>query len=101
MIHSITISSVLILDYILTFIGLDLGIIREGNFFLLWLFELPFILALSLRIIMALGLIKLFNHYKKRPNRDYRTALTAFYSIYSIVMALHFTWILQYFSIQA
>ncbi|MGI6537794.1 MAG: DUF5658 family protein [Caldicoprobacterales bacterium] len=39
-------------DFILTYLGISAGIIEEANPFLVWLFELPFIAGLIIRLLM-------------------------------------------------
>lgn len=86
-------------DFILTYFGISLGIITEGNALLIWLFQVPFIVGLIIRFLMFLGLIympiKFIKKGKIRPlisKAFYGIAFTANIG----VLCMHLYWIVLY-----
>lgn len=83
-------------DFILTYLGISAGIIEEANPFLVWLFELPFITGLLLRLIMAAVIIylpiRMIKAGKIRPvlaKAYYGVAYTA----NVLILGVHLYWI--------
>jgi hypothetical protein len=86
-------------DYFLTYIGIQRQIIEEANPILIWLFELPFLAGLTLRILMATIFIylpiRMIKTGKIRP-----VLAKAYYAVANsanaIILCVHFYWIVSY-----
>jgi hypothetical protein len=83
-------------DFILTYLGVSAGIIEEANPFLVWLFELPFLAGLALRLTMAAIVIywpiRMIKAGKIRPvlaKAYYGVAYTA----NVLILGVHLYWI--------
>lgn len=87
-----------IVDYILTFIGIKGNIIVEGNFFMVWLFNISFYEGIIIRFIM-LFLILSVVCYIKKYYKHYKYFIVSINLLYTFVMVLHINWIVYYFSI--
>jgi hypothetical protein len=86
-------------DFILTYLGVSAGIIEEANPALVWLFELPFLAGLALRLTMAAIVIywpiRMIKAGKIRP-----VLAKAYYGIaYTVntgILGVHLYWIISY-----
>lgn len=71
-------------DYVLTFIGLDAGVIEEANPFMIWFTELSWGWALVVRLLMFLFIVylpmKLANKFKEKPINESGSALNKFFT---------------------
>lgn len=86
-------------DFVLTYMGVSSGIIEEANPLMVWMFELPFVPSLLLRILM--GFIFLYIPYRLIKTGKVRPALVkAFYGIaYAAnigILCVHLYWIITY-----
>lgn len=86
--------SMFLIDYILTYIGIQNNIIVEGNPLMIWLFEINFINGFMIRIIMALIIYSLIlyikNHYK-----SYRQFIIFICIVYSSIIPFHLYWLIN------
>lgn len=86
-------------DFILTWLGVSAGIIEEANPMLIWLFELPFLAGLILRILMGAIVIylpiKLIKTGKIRP-RLAKAYYGIAYAVNAGMLGVHLYWIITY-----
>lgn len=82
----------LIVDYILTYIGIKVGLVEEANILMIWLFELPLLKGLLIRCIMSLFIIMPF-FYLEKHCKYYKKVLVVVISGYIFIMFLHLRWI--------
>jgi hypothetical protein len=83
-------------DYLLTYWGIHIGFVSEGNGLMRWLMELPFVYGFLAKIIMS-GLL-LFPVLLARNHRKkiYKYALYIIFAAYGITFALHGYWVCLY-----
>ena len=82
-----TIYLFLIFDYLLTYIGIRLNIIEEANILMIWLFKLPLIQGLLIRIILS-GVVMFPFYYLKKNCKYYKKVFGLVIVIYVFVMGL-------------
>lgn len=86
-------------DFILTYLGISAGIIEEANPFLVWLFELPFLVGLLLRIAMGAVLIylpiRMIKAGKIRPALA-KVYYGVTYTVNILILGVHLYWIIGY-----
>lgn len=87
-----------IVDYLLTFIGIKNNIIEEGNYLMVWLFNIGFYQGIIIRFVMLFLILLLVDYIRKRY-KYYEYFIIGINSIYSIVMILHIYWIIYYLSL--
>jgi uncharacterized membrane protein len=85
----------LLLDYLLTYIGVQFGVITEGNPLMAWLFNMPIIQGLFIRICMIALLIVPFVLLKYLKYKHLQKLLIAINAAYFLVFIAHFYWISQ------
>lgn len=85
--------SLMILDFILTSIGISLGVIIEGNFLMGWLMALPFAAGLLVKTGMSIILLTPIYYAKLKNKRIYKVALWTAFIAYGIIMVMHALWI--------
>lgn len=83
----------LMIDYVLSYIGIRINIIEDANPLMVWLFYLPFGQGIIIRAIMS-GLVLTPFLWLKTRCSYYNQLLSFIYFIYSFVMALHMRWIM-------
>lgn len=81
-----------VVDYILTYIGIQRGVITEGNPLMVWLFEFSFIKGVAIRIAMAFLVFAVF-WFIRRNYRHYKRLIVGINLFYSTVMVLHLRWL--------
>lgn len=96
MIHLFFIFMAMLIDFILTSIGLKVGIIEEANGLMLWLFDLAVAQAFVAKILISLLVLLPFVFLYKKDPAAFKKAYSITYVIFGIVFALHFHWIFQY-----
>lgn len=84
--------ALLIIDYLITYLGIQIGIITEANPLMRWLFELPIEKGLPIRAAMSLIVI-LPLWYLKKHYKYYRRVIAFILAIYAVVMGMHYLWI--------
>ena len=84
---------VVMLDYILTYIGVTIGIVYEANPFMVWLFEMDLWAGLMIRAVMATVLVGMFYYIKQKTEKAYTRLLVFFYVVNAVVMGFHLYWI--------
>lgn len=86
-------------DFILTYLGISAGAIEEANPLLVWLFELPFIAGLTIRIIMG-AIIICYPIYTIRRGKIRPALAKAYYGVaYTaniVILGMHLYWIILY-----
>ena len=89
--------TLIIIDFVLSFIGITLGVISEANPFLIFLFEMEFLPALFIRFLMAFGIYLLFTFSVKlaKPHQIKMVAMAINFSVCVnlFIMLLHGRWI--------
>jgi riboflavin transporter FmnP len=86
----------MILDYVLTKYGMSVDFIREGNPLMQWLMNLPFVIGLTIKVIVSAVLLIPFCIAKKKSKRMYKYAMFLVLGAYCIVYFLHMYWIYWY-----
>ena len=86
--------SLMMVDFILTYLGVHLNIINEANPFLVWLFELPFLASLTLRLIHVGGVLLGLECLKTKKYKGYSKVVTFALIINLILLILHVRWLL-------
>jgi len=84
----------MILDHILTYIGISLDIISEGNKLICWLFDLPFLYSLIVRAFLCGLTLTPFIFYAKFYKDKCRRILIFLNTFYSLIFVLHLRWIM-------
>ena len=84
---------VIMMDYVITYVGIRAVGIEEANPFMVWLFAYDIFTGLVLRGIMALGIIALLYWIKQKNEKYYTGILVFFYAIMLMVFSLHIHWI--------
>ena len=84
---------VIMMDYVITYVGIRAVGIEEANPFMVWLFAYDIFTGLVLRGIMALGICLVLNWIKHKNRKYYTRILVFFYAIMLMVFSLHIHWI--------
>lgn len=87
-----TIYLFLMTDYLLTYIGIRLNLIEEANTLMVWMFEMPLMKGLIIRLVIS-GVVILPFYYLKTHCRYYKKVIAAVIILYVGVMVLHIRWI--------
>lgn len=88
----IAVYTLLITDYLITYLGIHLGAITEANPLMRWLFTLPIEKGLPIRAAMSLIVIAPLWYLKKRY-KYYRRVIAFILAVYAVVMGMHYLWI--------
>lgn len=86
-------------DFILTYLGISSGIITEGNALMVWLFKLPFVAGLIIRLLMSLIIIYVpIQWIRKGKVRPFiaKTYYGIAYSVNFVILGMHLYWIIMY-----
>lgn len=83
----------MVLDYILTFVGIKNGIIVEGNPIMCFMFQYNFIVGLLFRISYAGIILAMLYNIKKNNIYKYIEINMFVGAIYLYVFNLHFQWL--------
>lgn len=88
----------MIIDFIFTFIGINIyEIIEEGNILLIWLFKMPFPISFLIRIGFSLLLIYLCEYIYESNYKYYKQFIYFAIGINTCVILIHFKWIIALF----
>ena len=90
----------MMLDYALTMIGIDIGIIVEGNGLMCWLVSMPWQYGVVVKTAMSVLLLTPLYIAKKKQVPLYRTALIIVLIAYACVFTMHIYWITMYLQIR-
>lgn len=82
----------LMVDYLLTYVGIQFGIIEEANPLMVWLFKLPLYQGLPVRLLMSLAITAPII-YLERHCTYYKKFFSVICAIYAVVFVLHVMWI--------
>jgi len=89
--------TMIMLDYFLTYIGINmLGCIGESNQLLVKMFEMSFMKSLIIRLIQASVIVLLSWIIYKYGNKYFNDYMTFGIGINTVVMILHIIWITIY-----
>lgn len=86
----------MMLDYALTMIGIEIGFIVEGNGLMCWLVNMPWQYGVVVKAVMSVLLLTPLYIAKKKEVALYKTALIIVLLAYAWVFSLHIYWIEQY-----
>ena len=89
------ISILMILDYILTYIGINKGIISEANPLMVCFFSYPFSIGIFIRIFMVILLLVPFYILKYKHFKLYLRYASIACFLYVPVFILHIRWIIE------
>ena len=84
--------TLMMFDYLLTYIGIKLYVIYEGNILMLWLFEYNLFYGLILRLMTGLILLSII-YYLKGKTKAYGYVLGFAILSNLAVLGLHLRWI--------
>jgi hypothetical protein len=90
----------MMLDYALTMVGLNIGIITEGNILMVWCTELPWQYGVVVKASMSVLLLTPLYIAKKKEVPLYRTALIIVLIAYACVFTMHIYWITMYLGVR-
>ena len=91
---AIILASIQMIDFPLTYWGINvLGVIREANPFMVFMFEINFPLALFIRTVSVTLIFWLIIEIRNRCRKRYRDAVVIGLICNMIVMYLHYIWI--------
>lgn len=88
--------TLIIVDYILTFIGIQFNIIEEANPIMQGLLNLDFGQGLFIRILLAILLLIPFYICKNKDILFYKKSVISVIMIYIPVMTIHAIWIFRF-----
>lgn len=84
----------MLIDFLLTYIGVSIGVIKEGNPLIAWSFNLPYWQSIGVRLIsVLLVFIPLLILYRMNPN-VYKKVLILAYIVNFIIIIIHLYWII-------
>lgn len=88
----------IIIDYLLTYIGVNnLEVVYEANPLMVWFFELPFFQGFLIRVIYAGFIIILSYFLYKNEYENYDVFMKFALGVNIFVLMIHFRWVLKYF----
>lgn len=89
----------IILDFLLTYMGINyIGCIQEGNPIMVWLFELPFVVAFIIRIIIGTIIYLMYKFIQKSAEKAYKKIVAFALIAENLVLFLHLRWLILYLS---
>lgn len=90
--------SLIMLDFIFTYIGINkLNVIREGNPIIVWMFELPFLQALLIRLLYGFLVIILCVFICESQYKYYNEFIALALAVNILILILHLRWVVKYF----
>lgn len=93
--YNLIIFGLMMLDYILTYAGIHhFNCITEGNFFMVWLFEIPFITGGLVRAVQCLMICSLLKYIQINGSQYYNKFIKIVLLAEIWVMLAHLVWIL-------
>ena len=92
---NIVLFCIMMIDYILTYIGLDKGVIAEGNKFMVWLFNLDFKEGFIIRIILTTVIVGICVYIKEVEHKWYKYLIGTGLMSNLFIFILHFNWIIR------
>ncbi|MTI66294.1 MAG: hypothetical protein FH753_06805 [Firmicutes bacterium] len=87
---------IVVFDYVLTYKGIQLGVIYEFNPCMVYFMTLPFNLGVILRILITYVLVKILKYGIEKNGREW--ILTGMILIQLVPYTIHVTWIYSVFS---
>lgn len=89
----------IILDFLLTYLGINyIGCIQEGNPIMVWLFELPFVIAFIIRIIIGTIIYLMYKFIQKNAEKAYKKIVAFALIAENLVLFIHLRWLILYLS---
>lgn len=93
--YNFIIVSLMMLDYLLTYVGIHhFDCITEGNMFMVWLFELPFVLGVLVRITQCSVIYILLRYIQIKGNQYYNKLILLLITLEIGVILAHLVWII-------
>jgi hypothetical protein len=84
---------IMLADYALTKIGMQIGMVTEGNGLMQWLVNLPIGYGIVIRALMCFMLLIPIHLVKRNNKRLYIAAVSIALTANIIVLAMHCVWI--------
>ena len=81
--------TLVILDFLFTYIGIQIGIFTEANPFVIWLFNLDFIYALIIKIFYTSILLALISNFYDCKKKIINSLMNICFSAYAIINIFH------------
>jgi len=92
----VTIIILCMLDYVLTYKGIKLNFIFEGNPLMVKLFELSFIKGFLIKLLLIVGMLTPLYYCKHYDLLFYKIGTMILIIAYIYIMVLHTIWIVKY-----
>lgn len=89
----------MMLDYALTMVGLNLGIITEGNILMLWCVQLPWQVGSIVKAIISIVLLIPIYIAKRQELPLYKIAVVIILGVYILLFMMHTYWIFMYMGV--
>jgi len=86
----------IILDFLLTYAGISLGVIHEANPIMAWTFQLPFWQGFMIRIVGVIFVAIIFYALYKMNRKAYKKVLIFANTLNVFVLVLHLLWIFAF-----
>lgn len=83
----------ILLDFLLTYAGISLGIVREANPLIAWTFDLAFWQGFMIRILGAIFVSIIFYALYKMNRKAFRKVLIFANTVNVMVLMMHLLWI--------
>ena len=90
---------IMLLDYVLTKIALNIGICYEANILMTWLVNMPVFPGILIKAAMGIVLLIPFYIIRKKNSRFYRGSVIIVLGLYLFVYVMHGIWIYTILSI--
>ena len=84
---------VMMIDYFLTYWGLNLGFIREGNPLMQWLMDMPLYYGVFVKLAICSALVFPLFIFRNKARKVSRAGLIVAFAAYAYVFSMHGYWI--------
>lgn len=95
MIDLFILSSFMYLDYLFTYIGIQLNFIEEANLLLVPLFQYPFLMGTIIRFTIIFIVLLPIWYLKQKQYKYYNYVLILAYFVNISIFFLHLNWIIK------
>ena len=82
-------------DYFLTYWGMAMGYIREGNVLMQWLMDMPLLWGIFVKVFMSAILVFPLIIFRKKAQITVRVAYILSFMAYAYVFSMHGYWIYE------
>jgi hypothetical protein len=86
----------IMVDFLITYLGVSYGCIEEANPFMKWLFKLPFIWAAVIRLSIGAAIYYIYRFIQKNADISYRRAILFALTVENYVLLLHLRWMVAF-----